>query len=204
MFQRKWRQVRITYTKRCTAEFKRDAIALVGSSGKTVTAVAWELGISSESSRVWYHRAKADRGESAPGELTTAEREELERLRKRATEQVKTIGVLRRAAVFFFTGRPLTPGSPQQTPPKMPATMPTPPCATPCSPSLTGRAPDSARPPTGSRSPSISCTPGAGACTNPPWLLQPQALIDRFSGSAMRRGAGRANKGGRKRGGPAG
>ncbi|MFJ8159260.1 transposase [Streptomyces sp. NPDC094468] len=36
------------YTKRYTEEFKRDAIALVDSSGKTVTAVARELGISSE------------------------------------------------------------------------------------------------------------------------------------------------------------
>ncbi|MFG2525638.1 transposase [Streptomyces sp. NPDC048527] len=36
------------YTKRYTEEFKRDAIALVGSSRRTVTAVARELGISSE------------------------------------------------------------------------------------------------------------------------------------------------------------
>ncbi|MFI6652835.1 transposase [Streptomyces sp. NPDC050529] len=36
------------YTKRYTEEFKRDAIALVDSSGRTVTAVARELGISSE------------------------------------------------------------------------------------------------------------------------------------------------------------
>ncbi|MFF4583687.1 transposase [Streptomyces sp. NPDC001373] len=33
------------YTKRYTEEFKRDAVALVDSSGKTVTAVARELGI---------------------------------------------------------------------------------------------------------------------------------------------------------------
>ncbi|WP_171107310.1 transposase [Streptomyces sp. N502] len=38
------------YTKRYTEEFKRDAIALVDSSGKTVTAVARELGISSATS----------------------------------------------------------------------------------------------------------------------------------------------------------
>ncbi|MGW9497850.1 transposase [Streptomyces prasinus] len=37
-----------------------DAIAPVDSSGKTVTAVARELGISSESLRGWYRRAKAD------------------------------------------------------------------------------------------------------------------------------------------------
>ncbi|WP_424862235.1 transposase [Streptomyces sp. MMS24-I29] len=70
------------YTKRYTEEFKRDAIALVDSSGKTVTAVARELGISSESLRGWYRKARADRGEGAPGELTSAEREELRRLRK--------------------------------------------------------------------------------------------------------------------------
>ncbi|PCG83898.1 hypothetical protein CIB93_22240 [Streptomyces sp. WZ.A104] len=54
-------------TKRYTEEFKRDAIALVDSSGKTVTAIAREFGISSESLRGWYRRAKADRGEGAPG-----------------------------------------------------------------------------------------------------------------------------------------
>ena len=48
------------YTKRYTDEFKRDAIALVDSSGKTVTAVARELGISSESLRGWYRRAAAE------------------------------------------------------------------------------------------------------------------------------------------------
>ncbi|MFF6786592.1 transposase [Streptomyces sp. NPDC012510] len=44
-FQRKQHQVGSKYTKRYTEEFKRDAIALVDSSGKTVTAVARELGI---------------------------------------------------------------------------------------------------------------------------------------------------------------
>ncbi|MFE1408379.1 transposase [Streptomyces sp. NPDC058770] len=71
------------YTKRYTEEFKRDAIALVDSSGRTVTAAARELGVSSESLRGWYRRAKADRGEGEPGELTSAEREELKRLRNR-------------------------------------------------------------------------------------------------------------------------
>ncbi|MDR6981334.1 transposase-like protein [Streptomyces sp. 3330] len=89
------------YTKRYTEDFKRDAVALVDSSGKTVTPVARELGISSESLRGWYRRAKADRGEGAPGELTTAEREELKRSRRQNAEQARTIEVLRKAAVFF-------------------------------------------------------------------------------------------------------
>ncbi|MFC8247865.1 transposase [Streptomyces chartreusis] len=46
-------------TKRYTEGFKQDAIALVDSSGKMVTAVARELGISSQSLRGWYRRAKA-------------------------------------------------------------------------------------------------------------------------------------------------
>ncbi|WP_443061854.1 transposase [Streptomyces sp. NBC_00490] len=50
------------YTKRYTEEFKQDAIALVDSSSKTVTAFAGELGISSESLRGWYRKAKAEQG----------------------------------------------------------------------------------------------------------------------------------------------
>ncbi|MGW1107534.1 transposase [Streptomyces sp. NPDC002540] len=89
------------YTKRYTEEFKRDAIALVDSSGKTVTAVARELGISSESLRGWYRKAKTDRGEGVSGELTSAEREELKRLRKENREQQQTIEILKKATAFF-------------------------------------------------------------------------------------------------------
>lgn len=89
------------YTKRYTEEFKRDAIALVDSSGKTVTAVARELGISSESLRGWYRRAVAARGEDAPGGLTSAERDELRRLRKENREQQQTIEILKKATAFF-------------------------------------------------------------------------------------------------------
>lgn len=89
------------YTKRYTEEFKRDAIALVDSSGKTVTAVARELGISSESLRGWYRKAKADRGQGQGGELTSAEREELRRLRRENREQQQTIEILKKATAFF-------------------------------------------------------------------------------------------------------
>lgn len=89
------------YTKRYTEEFKRDAIALVDSSGKTVTAVARELGISSESLRGWYRKAKVDQGEGIPGELSSAEREELKRLRRENREQQQTIEILKKATAFF-------------------------------------------------------------------------------------------------------
>jgi transposase len=47
------------YTKRYSDEYKRDAIELVRSSGRTVTAVARELGISSESLRGWVKKDRA-------------------------------------------------------------------------------------------------------------------------------------------------
>jgi transposase len=89
------------YTKRYTEDFKRDAIALVDSSGKTVTAVARELGISSESLRGWYRKAKAGRGEGASDDLSSAEREELKRLRRENREQQQTIEILKKATAFF-------------------------------------------------------------------------------------------------------
>ena len=89
------------YTKRYTDEFKRDAIALVDSSGRTVTAVARQLGISSESLRGWYRKAKAEQGEGPPGELSGAEREELKRLRRENREQQQTIEIEKKATAFF-------------------------------------------------------------------------------------------------------
>ncbi|MFC9622301.1 transposase [Streptomyces sp. NPDC056930] len=71
------------------------------SSGKTVTEVAREIGVSAEGLRNWVKQDTIDRGQGAPGELTTAEREELRRLRRLAAEQAETIEVLRKAAVFF-------------------------------------------------------------------------------------------------------
>ena len=86
---------------RYTEEFQRDAVALVRSSGRTVTEVARELGGSAEGLRKWVRQDQADRGRGAPGEPTTAEREELRRLRRQNREQAETIEVLRKAAVFF-------------------------------------------------------------------------------------------------------
>ncbi|MDT0443450.1 transposase [Streptomyces johnsoniae] len=89
------------YAKRYSEEFKRDAVALVRSSGRTVSEVARELGVSGESLRAWAKQDRIDRGQGASGELTTAEREELRRLRRQNAEQARTIEVLRKAAVFF-------------------------------------------------------------------------------------------------------
>ncbi len=88
-------------SKRYSTEFKRDAVALVRSSDRTVTAVARELGVSPEGLRNWVRQDDTDRGEGAPGELTSAEKGELRRLRRQNREQQQTIEVLRKATVFF-------------------------------------------------------------------------------------------------------
>ncbi|GAA2656835.1 hypothetical protein GCM10010400_12470 [Streptomyces aculeolatus] len=90
------------YTKRYSEEFKRDAIALVASPGRTVTEVAPELHITSESLRGWVKKASGV-GQAAAGAPVAAgsgpdavEREELKRLRKLATDQARTIEILKK------------------------------------------------------------------------------------------------------------
>jgi len=88
-------------SKRYTAEFKRDAVALVRSSGRTVNEVARELGVSSEGLRGWVKQAAVDEGQGVSGALTSAEKEELQRLRRENREQQQTIEILKKAAAFF-------------------------------------------------------------------------------------------------------
>ncbi|MFD3941124.1 transposase [Streptomyces sp. NPDC058611] len=90
-------------SKRYTPEFKRDAVALVYSSGRTVTEVARDIGMSSEGLRNWVNQDKTDRGQGPAGALTTAEREELVRLRRKVREMEQTIEVLGKATAFFAT-----------------------------------------------------------------------------------------------------
>jgi transposase-like protein len=86
-------------TPRYSEEFKADAVALVRSSGKTVTQVARDLGVSPEGLRGWYKQDQAERGVPARvgGEsaLSAAEREELRELRRRGKAQDETISILK-------------------------------------------------------------------------------------------------------------
>jgi transposase len=64
-----------------TDEFKAGAVRLVLEEGKTVGAAARDLDLTESSLRNWVEQARADRTKGKTG-LTTAEREELARLRK--------------------------------------------------------------------------------------------------------------------------
>jgi transposase len=74
-----------TKTKRTrrnfTEDYKAGAVRLVLDEGRTVAAAASDLGLTESSLRNWVEHARADRTNGKTG-LTTAEREELARLRK--------------------------------------------------------------------------------------------------------------------------
>ena len=73
---------------------------LVLDEGKTVAAAARDLDLTESSLRNWVEQARADRTHGKTG-LTTAEREELARLRKELRIAQEEREILKKAAAFF-------------------------------------------------------------------------------------------------------
>src|SRR5947208_8821655 len=87
-----------------TDDFKAGAVRLVLDEGKTVAAAARDLGLTESSLRKWVDQARADRTHGKTG-LTTAEREELARLRKENRILQEEREILKKAAAFFAKER---------------------------------------------------------------------------------------------------
>src|SRR4051812_34282093 len=83
-----------------TDEFKASVVRLVLDEGKTVGAAARDLDLTETAVREWVKRARADRTKGRTG-LTTAEREELARLRKENRILQEERDILKKAAAFF-------------------------------------------------------------------------------------------------------
>ena len=81
-------------------EFRAQAVRLVLDEGKTVGAVARELDLTPSALRLWVDHARADRTGGKTG-LTTAEREELARLRKENRILLEEREILKKATAFF-------------------------------------------------------------------------------------------------------
>jgi transposase len=87
-----------------TDEFKSGAVKLVLDHGKSVAAVARDLDLTASALQTWVTQARADRSKGKTG-LTTAEREELARLRKQVRELTMERDIPREAAVLFAKHR---------------------------------------------------------------------------------------------------
>ena len=86
-------------TVRYTPEFKRQMVELVRS-GRTPASLAKEFGPSDWTIALWVKRAARDEGRGDGG-LTTAEREELNRLRRENRQLKLEREILSKAAAWF-------------------------------------------------------------------------------------------------------
>lgn len=88
-------------------QFRKDAVDLVRTSGRTVRDVGRELGVNHETLRNWVNLSKqaeqgrAAGGDAVGGQVSPAEREELKRLRKKVAELELEKEILRKAAQYF-------------------------------------------------------------------------------------------------------
>ena len=96
MTERTARRTRRSFTE----DYKAGAVRLVLDEGKTVAAAARDLGLTESSLRNWVEQARADRTKGRTG-LTTAEREELARLRKEVRELRLERDLLKKVSALF-------------------------------------------------------------------------------------------------------
>ena len=78
-----------------TKEFKAEVVELVRQDGNTAASVARDLDLTETAVREWARQADIGEG------LTTAERDELSRLRRETARLRQDVEILKRARAFF-------------------------------------------------------------------------------------------------------
>lgn len=91
------KQKRRSFTK----EYKAEVVELCWKSGKSIGAIAQDLGLAETAVRRWVQQADVDGGKGPAGALTTAEREELSALRRRVKTLEMEREILKKATAFF-------------------------------------------------------------------------------------------------------
>jgi len=84
-----------------TSEFKAGAVRLVLQEGRSVHQVAKDLDLTASALGNWVLQARVDAGKGPAGALTTAEKEELTRLRRENRQLKMERDILKKAAAFF-------------------------------------------------------------------------------------------------------
>ena len=84
-----------------TPEFKAEAVRLCRVGDRSITQVAADLDLTETALREWVKRADIDAGNGPPEALTTAEREEMARLRRENKRLTMERDILKAAATFF-------------------------------------------------------------------------------------------------------
>ncbi len=84
-----------------TREYKQQVVEVIRSGSRSVGAVAKDLDLSETAVRRWLNQTEVDAGGGGTGALTTAEREELVRLRRENRTLAMEREILRKATAFF-------------------------------------------------------------------------------------------------------
>lgn len=84
-----------------TPEFKAEAVRLTQVGERGIAQVAKDLDLTETALREWVRRAEVDAGKGPAGALTTAERDELVRLRRDVKRLEMEREILKKAAAFF-------------------------------------------------------------------------------------------------------
>lgn len=87
--------------RKFTAEFKAEVVALCRQGDRSIPDIARDLGLTESSVRNWVKQADTDEGKGPEGALTTAEKEEVRRLRKEVRQLRMERDILKAATAFF-------------------------------------------------------------------------------------------------------
>ena len=87
--------------RKFTLEFKAEAVRLCRVGDRTIGQIASDLDLTETALREWVKRADIDAGHGPADALTSAEREELQQLRRENKRLLMEREILKKAAAFF-------------------------------------------------------------------------------------------------------